>query len=346
MKFVDSLIIDAEGGIGGNGCCSFRRESFVPRGGPNGGNGGSGGNVILEGDDSKTTLLDLTYNAIYKGKRGVHGKGSNLHGKRGEDILLKVPVGTMIFDSETDELIADITKKGEQVVVAAGGRGGRGNASFVSSTHRAPRECTDGELGEKKRLRLELKLIADVGIIGMPNAGKSTFISTVSAAKPKVADYPFTTLVPHLGVVKGEKGESFVLADMPGLIEGAHEGTGLGMQFLRHIERTRVLVHFVDSSDFDTSMIERYELIRNELEKYSELVAEKMELVVATKTDAPDTEKLAEFEAYLKAKNKKLFKICSFTKSGVRELLEETEVILAKAVKIDEEDLGLLREQL
>ncbi|QAR32239.1 GTPase ObgE [Geovibrio thiophilus] len=340
MKFVDSLIIDVEGGHGGNGCCSFRREAYVPRGGPNGGNGGNGGNVILEGDDSKTTLLDLTYNAIYKAKRGVHGKGSDLQGKRGEDILLKVPVGTMIYETETEELIADITQKGEQVIVAAGGRGGRGNASFVSSTHRAPREHTDGEPGEKKRLRLELKLIADVGIIGMPNAGKSTFISTVSAAKPKVADYPFTTLVPNLGVVRGALGEPFVLADMPGLVEGAHEGTGLGMRFLRHIERTRVLVHFVDSSDYDSTMVERYSMIRNELEKYGIGVSEKAELVAATKTDAAMPENLIEFEEFIKKEGKPFFKICSLTKDGVKELLDAAEKILAETEKQNEEDLG------
>ncbi|MCD8567838.1 MAG: GTPase ObgE [Geovibrio sp.] len=340
MKFIDSLIIDVEGGLGGNGCCSFRREAYVPRGGPNGGNGGNGGNVILEGDDSKTTLLDLTYNAIYKAKRGIHGKGSDLHGRRGEDILLKVPVGTMVYDTETEEPIADITKKGEQVVVAAGGRGGRGNASFVSSTHRAPREFTNGVPGEKKRLRLELKLIADVGIIGMPNAGKSTFISAVSAAKPEVADYPFTTLVPHLGVVRGALGEPFVLADMPGLVEGAHEGTGLGMRFLRHIERTRVLVHFVDSSDYDSGMVERYKMIRNELDKYGLSVSDKSELVAATKTDAAMPENLAEFEEFIKQEGKTLFKICSLTKEGVKELLDAAEKILAETEKQNEEDLG------
>lgn len=340
MKFIDSVIVDAEGGHGGNGCVSFRREAYVPRGGPNGGNGGNGGNVIFEGDDSKTTLLDLSYTAVFKGKRGIHGKGSDLHGKRGEDILLKVPVGTEVYDNETGEMIADITKKGEQIIVAAGGRGGRGNASFVSSTHRAPREHTDGVPGEKKRLRLELKLIADIGIIGMPNAGKSTFISTVSAARPKVADYPFTTLVPNLGVVKGVNGDVFVMADMPGLVEGAHEGVGLGMRFLRHIERTRALIHFVDSSDYDTDMISRYELIRGELEKYGLKASVKTELVVATKIDAAMAENLEAFEKYIAKAGRKLFKVCALSGDGVKDLLEEAGKVLAETEKIDEEDLG------
>jgi GTP-binding protein len=341
MKFIDSVIVDVEGGAGGNGCVSFRREAYVPRGGPSGGNGGHGGNVIFEGDDSKTTLLDLTYTAIFKAKRGVHGKGSNLHGKKGDDILLKVPVGTEVYNNETGKLIADITKKGEQVIVAAGGRGGRGNASFVSSTHRAPREHSDGAPGEKKRLRLELKLIADVGIIGMPNAGKSTFISTVSAARPKVADYPFTTLVPTLGVVKGPYGSNaFVMADMPGLVEGAHEGVGLGMRFLRHIERTRVLIHFVDSSDSESDMISRYTLIRTELEKYGLKAFDKSELVVATKSDSAVAENLEEFEKFIADKGKKLFKVCSFSGDGVQSLLDETAKILEETERVDEEDLG------
>jgi GTP-binding protein len=340
MKFVDSVILDVEAGNGGNGCMSFRREAYVPRGGPDGGNGGNGGNVVLEGDDSCTTLLDLSFRAVYKGKRGVHGKGKGMHGRSGDDLIIKVPVGTLVYELETGEFIADITKKGEQVIVAKGGRGGRGNATFMTSTHRAPREHEAGREGEKKKLRLDLKLLADVGIIGMPNAGKSTFISTVSAARPKVADYPFTTLIPTLGVVKGEFGNAFVLADMPGLIEGAHEGIGLGTRFLRHIERTKVLVHFVDASDVDSSMEERYLTIRNELIKYSDSVGDKPEIVVATKADSADPAHLEEFEKYLETAGKTLFKISSLTKEGVSGLLTETEKILREAEAVYEESVG------
>ncbi|WP_022851142.1 GTPase ObgE [Limisalsivibrio acetivorans] len=335
MKFVDSVKIDVRAGAGGNGCMSFRREKFVPRGGPDGGNGGRGGNVVLEGDDSRHTLLDLSYRAQYQAERGIHGKGKDMNGRAGEDLIIKVPVGTLVYDVETNDLVADVTQKGEQVIVAKGGRGGRGNTAFVSPTHRAPRQCEPGNDGEKRLLRLELKLIADVGIIGMPNAGKSTFISTVSAARPKVADYPFTTLVPSLGVVKSDYGEPFVLADMPGLIEGAHEGVGLGTRFLRHIERTRVLLHFVDASD-EVSMKERYDTIQNELSRYGKGIADKRKLVAATKIDSAHPENLEEFEAYMDELGIKLFKVSSVAGNGVKELTDAIAGIIKETGRAEE----------
>lgn len=323
MKFIDSLVLELYAGDGGDGCMSFRREKFVPRGGPDGGNGGNGGDIIFVGDNSKHTLLDLSYNKIYRGKRGEHGRGKDMHGRGGEVARLKVPIGTIVKDFETGEIIADITECGQEYVICKGGRGGRGNAMFVSSTQRAPRRADPGDAGDARKVALELKLIADVGIIGMPNAGKSTFISTVSAARPKVADYPFTTLTPNLGVVKNIYGEPYVLADMPGLIEGAHKGVGLGIRFLRHIERTKVLVHFVDSSG-EESMVERYKSIRIELEKYGENVADKAEIVVATKLDSAWTEHLDEFKEYMAAEHpdKELHLISSVVKEGLDGLLK------------------------
>ena len=326
MKFIDTCEIMAHAGAGGNGCMSFRREAYVPRGGPDGGNGGDGGSVIFVADGSKHTLMDIRAQYHYRAERGVHGKGKGMHGRRGKDEIIKVPTGTIIVNKETEEIIADLTEDGQQVIVAQGGKGGRGNANFVSPTHRAPTRHEPGADGESILLYLELKLIADVGIIGFPNAGKSTFISTVSAAKPKVADYPFTTLVPHLGVVKGIYGNSFVLADMPGLIEGAAEGIGLGIQFLKHIERTKILLHLIDASD-DESMIERYEVLRKELANFSEEVAEKDEVIAASKMDYPNKENLEEFEAYLK-KNKPnvpFFKFSSLMQEGTSEVISYLE---------------------
>ncbi|KAA0258514.1 GTPase ObgE [Deferribacter autotrophicus] len=323
MKFIDIAKIHVKAGDGGNGCVSFRREKYVPRGGPDGGNGGDGGDIIIEGDEGKSTLLDVTFKSIYKAKRGEHGRGKDQHGKKGDDVIIKVPVGTVIKDFETGEIIADITEHKQRVVVAKGGKGGRGNMMFVSPTHRAPMYAEEGKPGEEKVLLLELKLIADVGIIGYPNAGKSTFISVVSAAKPKIADYPFTTITPNLGVVKGSYGESFVLADMPGLIEGAHAGVGLGTQFLRHIERTKILLHFIDSSFNEESMITRYEKIRKELEKYSKDLAKKKEIVVATKVDSKNEDDLLQFREYVKnlGKDDIYYEISSITKDGVKDLL-------------------------
>ncbi len=251
MKFIDETKIKVKAGDGGRGCVSFRREKFVARGGPNGGDGGDGGDVIAVADPQLTTLLDLRYQKQYKAGRGQHGMGSDCHGRRGDDRVIAVPVGTMIRDAQTSELLADLTVAGARVVVAAGGRGGKGNAHFVSSTNRSPRFAQPGLPGEEKELFIELRLLADAGIIGLPNAGKSTLISVISAVRPKIADYPFTTLVPNLGVVGYDDGKSFVVADIPGLIEGAHEGQGLGDKFLRHVTRTSLLIHLLDASKVD-----------------------------------------------------------------------------------------------
>jgi len=251
MKFIDEVKIHVFAGDGGRGCVSFRREKFVPRGGPDGGNGGHGGDVIAVADPQLTTLLDLRYQKQYKAGRGQHGMGSDCDGRRGDDREIKVPVGTIIRDAATGELIGDLKTAGDRVIVAAGGRGGKGNAHFVSSTHRGPRFAQPGEAGQERELEIELRLLADVGIIGLPNAGKSTLISVISAVRPKIADYPFTTLVPNLGVVGYDDGKSFVVADIPGLIEGAHEGQGLGHKFLRHVTRTSLLIHLLDASQID-----------------------------------------------------------------------------------------------
>jgi GTP-binding protein len=319
MKFIDTVKIVVKAGDGGDGCVSFRREKYVPKGGPDGGHGGRGGDVILVGDKSKHTLLDLNYKHLYKADRGQHGRGNDQNGRSGEDLFIKVPLGTVVKDIEKDEIIGEILSDGQELIVAKGGRGGRGNLAFVSPTQRAPRIAEPGEPGEEKTLLLELKLIADVGIVGFPNAGKSTFISVVSAAKPKIADYPFTTITPNLGVVKGEFGRSFVLADMPGLIEGAHLGQGLGLQFLKHIERTKIILHFVDSSN-EESMIENYVKIRKELESYSKDLSEKYEIVVATKIDASNEENLKLFEEFIKGKY--FFKISSLNRTGIDDLIK------------------------
>jgi GTP-binding protein len=283
--FIDETLISVKAGDGGNGCLAFRREKFVPRGGPSGGDGGRGGDVVLVSSPHYNTLLHFRFNPEHKAERGRHGEGSNRTGRVGNSIELPVPVGTVVYDAETGDVLHDFTTPGEKFIIAQGGRGGRGNARFATSTHQAPTEHEDGKPGEEKRLRLELKLLADVGLVGFPNAGKSTLISRLSAARPKIADYPFTTLEPHLGVVAvGDK--TFVLADVPGLIEGAHEGHGLGIQFLRHIERTRLLVHLVDVSDFTgRDPAQDFETILEELRQFSDRIAEKPMIVAANKID-------------------------------------------------------------
>lgn len=321
MKFVDVLTFTAMGGDGGKGCISFRREKYVPLGGPDGGSGGHGGSVVIKGEPGMQTLLDLRYKREYKAERGEHGKGSDMTGRNGRDLIITVPYGTIVYNDETGDMLADISADFPEYILAKGGRGGRGNSAFTTATQRAPRIAEEGEPGDTVKARLELKLIADVGIVGYPNAGKSTFISVVSAAKPKIADYPFTTLAPVLGVVKNEYGGSYVIADMPGLIEGASDGVGLGLQFLRHIERTKLLLHFVDSSD-EVSMIDRYHNIRRELESYSCDVAKKKEIVVATKLDSSSEDNLSEFESYITSLGKPFFKISSLSRDGLQELLK------------------------
>ncbi len=288
--FVDEVDIVAIAGDGGNGCMAFRREKFIPRGGPNGGDGGDGGSVHLVADDSFNTLQHLAGHHHWRAQRGGHGMGKDRHGKKGDDVLVRVPPGTIIYDAEHDLRIKDLASPGQRVCVAVGGKGGRGNTRFKTATHQAPREFEYGEPGEQKKLHLELKLIADAGLVGLPNAGKSTLISRLSAARPKIADYPFTTLTPCLGIVEASGYRRFVLADIPGLIEGAHEGAGLGDEFLRHVERTRLLVHVVDVCPTDRDCVEDYRTIRRELEQYSELLAQKDELVVANKMDLTGSE--------------------------------------------------------
>lgn len=319
---IDRARIYVKGGDGGNGILAFRREKFVPKGGPSGGDGGNGGSVIIEATESLNTLLHLKYRQEHRADRGRHGEGSNCHGQAGADIVVPVPVGTVITDELTGEIIHDFTKAGERLVIAKGGRGGRGNAQFATSTNRAPRHHEAGRPGEEKFLLVELKLIADAGLIGLPNAGKSTLISRISAARPKIADYPFTTLEPHLGVVDLGEYNTCVVADIPGLIEGAHEGAGLGDRFLRHIERTKFLLHVVDLSSLAKDPIAAYQTIRHELAAYSPTVAAKPEIVVANKIDAiDDPQRWAEFQQFCASEGLDLHAISAAAGTGIKELL-------------------------
>ena len=284
--FLDYAKIYVKAGQGGSGCVSFRREKFIPMGGPDGGDGGKGGSIILKVDPQLRTLIDYKYHSQYNAKRGQHGKGGNKHGRKGKDIILKVPPGTVIKDEETDQILADLTKAGQEFTIAKGGRGGKGNARYATSTHRSPREWEVGERGRERSIILELKLIADVGLVGKPNAGKSTMLASISAARPKIADYPFTTLQPNLGIVKHQSMNSFVVADIPGLIEGAHEGKGLGLQFLRHIERTNLIVYLIDPMDSEEeNPLKTFKDLHEELKKYSPLLIKKSALVVFSKQD-------------------------------------------------------------
>jgi GTPase len=321
--FIDRAKIHVQGGDGGNGVTAFRREKFVPRGGPSGGDGGRGGDVILVADASLNTLLHLRYNPRHIAQRGLHGEGSNRSGHNGADVIIKVPVGTQIFDAATGDLLHDLSHDGDRWLAARGGRGGFGNAHFATSTNRAPRYHQSGGKGEELDLQLELKLLADVGLVGFPNAGKSTFISTVSAARPKIADYPFTTLEPHLGVVDLGDFRTFVIADIPGLIEGAHAGAGLGDRFLRHVERTKLLLHLVDvSSVSGRDAVSDYDTVNNELASYNQELATRPQFVVATKIDALDEpERLDSLKQRAAEDNKPFFAISSATGAGVRELI-------------------------
>jgi len=333
--FVDEAKIYVKAGNGGNGCMAFRREKFVPRGGPSGGDGGAGGSVILEATQHDNTLLRYRFNREFKADRGRHGEGSNRTGHSGGDMLLAVPVGTVVIDEESGERLADLTRPGQQVTVARGGRGGRGNQHFAKPWHQAPRESEEGQPGEERHLRLELRLLADVGLVGFPNAGKSTLISRISAARPKIADYPFTTLEPHLGVVSAELrgndaggahrdlGRTFVVADLPGLIEGANQGVGLGTRFLRHIERTRLLAHLVDTSDAsDRDPVRDFEIICGELAAFSESLAAKPMIVVATKLDATtDRSRLERLREHCAERKLDFYAISSATGEGIQELV-------------------------
>jgi GTP-binding protein len=323
--FIDEAKIRVKAGDGGNGCMAFRREKFVPRGGPSGGDGGKGGDVVMESSERHNTLVHFRFNPEYKAERGRHGKGSNKTGRDGGDVVLKVPVGTIVYDDETGEKVFDFSGPDQRIAIARGGRGGRGNARFATSVHQAPREHEAGRPGEEHTYRLELKLLADVGLVGYPNVGKSTLISRISAARPKIADYPFTTLEPNLGVVAvgDAKNEvSFVVADIPGLIEGAHAGAGLGTQFLRHIERTRLLAHLVDVSDGSgrDDVTKHVEVILGELSSFGAHLEEKPMIMIASKIDVSNKDKLAKLKKYCKRKKLKLYEISAVTGKGIEEL--------------------------
>ena len=325
--FIDHAKIYVKGGDGGNGCVAFRREKYVPMGGPYGGDGGRGGNVVFVADEGMGSLMDFQYRKHFKAGRGVHGMGKNQHGAWGEDFRVKVPVGTIILDDDSGEVLADLTVAGQEATIASGGRGGRGNSRFATAVHKAPSMAENGEPGEEKWIRLELRLLADVGLVGFPNAGKSTFISRVSAARPKIADYPFTTLVPNLGVVMTRDKDTFVIADIPGLIEGAHEGTGLGHHFLRHIERNRILLFVLDAAEVDGRPVtDDYVTLRNELEFFNPELLQRPYLIVANKLDVPGAEEnlrlLQEKYGHL------VHGISAVTGQGVGELVEKIYQIL------------------
>lgn len=330
--FIDEVIIELNAGRGGNGCMAFRREKYVEMGGPFGGNGGHGGNIIFEVDEGLNTLIDLRYKKIYKAKQGEHGQGKAMNGKNAEDLIIKVPQGTVITDTDTNLIIGDLTKKGDRVVAALGGRGGRGNMAFATRSNPAPAFCENGEPGEEKKVKVELKLLADVGLVGLPSVGKSTFISKVSAAKPKIAAYHFTTLTPNLGVVKTKDNRSFVVADLPGLIEGASLGEGLGDKFLKHIERTRVIAHIIDMSAFEgRNPVEDYKIINKELENFNKKIIEKPQIVIANKMDMPDSEKnLEEFKKHVDCE---VYPISAETGEGIDKVLVKLADMLDKIEK-------------
>jgi GTP-binding protein len=338
MKFIDEVKIRVIAGDGGRGCVSFRREKFVPRGGPNGGNGGEGGDVIAVADPQLTTLLDLRYQKLYKAGRGQHGMGKDQHGRRGEDRVIRVPVGTLIHDANSGELLGDLKVSGQRVIVAGGGKGGKGNAHFVSSTNRSPRYAQPGMPGMERELAIELRLLADVGIIGLPNSGKSTLIAAVSALRPKIADYPFTTLVPNLGVVAYGDGKSFVVADIPGLIEGAHEGQGLGDKFLRHVTRTSLLIHLLDASKIEErDPLAHWRTINRELELFDPELGKKPQIVVANKIDLPEARsKLKLLAGKLPQNYQPLHAISGATGEGVRALVQYVGVKFDEIKKRDD----------
>lgn len=334
MKFIDYTKIYVKAGDGGRGCVSFRREKYVPRGGPDGGDGGRGGHVIFRAARELNTLLDLRYKKEYLAERGQNGMGKKMHGRDGKDLVIRVPMGTVIKDAETEEVLADLDTEGMEVAIVRGGRGGQGNSHFATATRQVPRFAQPGEEGAERSLILELKLLADVGLIGLPNAGKSTLISVISSARPKIADYPFTTLIPNLGVVKHETYRSFVVADIPGIIEGAHRGVGLGFQFLRHVERTSVLLHLVDISEpAGGDPVGNFLAINNELALYSPDLAEKPQIVVGTKLDiAGDKKRLNELAVYCKQEGLDFFPVSAAAGKGVKKLLAYV------AVKVEEKN--------
>jgi len=322
--FTDYTKIIIKSGDGGNGAATFRREKYVAAGGPDGGDGGKGGDIYFQVDKDKNTLIDFRYNKKFKAENGENGSGSHCNGKYGKDLYIKVPIGTIVKDVETGKVVADLSNPDQTELILKGGRGGRGNSHFATATRQAPRFSEDGEKGEEKEIILELKLLADVGLLGFPNVGKSTFLSVVTEARPKIANYHFTTLEPNLGVVKTKNGDGFVIADIPGIIEGASEGVGLGIQFLRHVERTRLLLHFLDVSGQEgRNPVEDFNTINEELKKYSEKLSKRKQIIVANKIDAMQDETLLkEVEELAKKENLKLFKISAATKQGIEELID------------------------
>ena len=335
--FTDYVKIIAKAGNGGNGAISFRREKYVAAGGPDGGDGGKGGDIYFEVDPDSNTLIDFRYNKKFKAENGKNGEGAHKYGKSGEDLVIKVPIGTIIRDAKTNKVLADLSEPAQKELLLAGGRGGKGNSHFATSTRQAPRFAQDGEKGEEKELILELKLLADVGLIGFPNVGKSTFLSMTTSATPKIADYHFTTLEPNLGVVKTDYGDSFVIADIPGIIEGASEGTGLGLQFLRHIERTRLLLHVIDVSGSEgRNPVQDFHTINEELKKYSEKLSKRKQIIVANKIDVMQDENLyKELEKVAKENNMEIFKISAATGEGVSELIKHVAEVLKTLPKED-----------
>ena len=323
MQFIDEVKVYIKAGNGGAGCVSFRREKYVPRGGPNGGDGGRGAHITFLASSDINTLLDISYQQQYRAEKGQHGMGKDRHGKNGKDIVISVPPGTLIKDADTGEILSDLTAEGQEFISAKGGRGGMGNTHFKSSTRQAPKFAQPGEPGEEKNLILELKLLADIGLIGLPNAGKSTLISVISSARPKVADYPFTTLIPALGVVQYGDYDSFVVADIPGLIQGAHKGSGLGFQFLRHVERTSMLLHLVDVSEtVEEDPVENFEKINNELSLYNPELLKKPQAVAGTKLDIKGNGKrLDRLALYCKDKQYDFLPVCAVTGQGIKELI-------------------------
>ncbi len=350
MKFVDEAVITVEAGKGGNGCMSFRREKYIPKGGPDGGDGGDGGSVFLQADENLNTLIDYRFTRHYKAENGQSGMGRNCTGAKGEDVILKVPVGTTVIDTDTDEILVDLTEIGQTEKIAQGGFHGLGNTRFKSSVNRAPRQTTKGSMGETRNVKLELKVLADVGLLGLPNAGKSTLIRAVSAAKPKVANYPFTTLVPNLGVVRIEKHRSFVIADIPGIIEGAAEGAGLGIRFLKHLARNRILLHLVDMAPWDGVTPEEAAAVAvNELEKFSPTLADQPRWLVLNKLDmVPEEEREARCQAVIDALDWQgpVYRVSALSQQGTDEMMRDIQAFLDQRLEAIEEDPSILeREQ-
>ncbi|WP_428243817.1 Obg family GTPase CgtA [Gynuella sp.] len=349
MKFVDEASVYIEAGKGGDGCVSFLREKFIAKGGPNGGDGGDGGSVLVKADENVNTLIDYRYIRKYRAESGENGRGKDMTGKKGEDTVLVVPVGTSVIDEDTDEVLVDLTQHGQVFKIAQGGFHGLGNTRFKSSVNRAPRQFTKGSLGESRNIKLELKVLADVGLLGLPNAGKSTFIRAVSAAKPKVADYPFTTLVPNLGVVRTEYSRSFVIADVPGIIEGASEGAGLGIRFLKHLVRTRILLHLVDMAPFDEAdPAEQAKIIINELNQFSPELAKRERWLVLNKLDLlPEDERESRCQALIDALNWQgpVFRVSAISKTGTEDVCQKVMEFLEERKQILEENSELAEQE-